>query len=106
MSSPQSCPRWRSCSAPICPLDTDWRLRKHLQSEPTCGLLLELAKPGGEATLRACLPAKVAEGAISVAAEVMAAHGPIRRACGRASRSGSKLRQFQAIRESQATEAA
>jgi hypothetical protein len=100
MTRPQDCARWNYCSAPICPLDSDWRLRRHLQGEPTCGLLLELAKPDGEATVRGGAPREVAEAAITLAEPIKAAHGHIRRACERASRSGSRLRQFQALKES------
>ena len=41
------CPRYRSCSAPICPLDLDWKHRKHLPPERVCLWLTELAKPNG-----------------------------------------------------------
>jgi hypothetical protein len=102
MTRPQDCSRWQSCSAPVCPLDPDWQLRKHIEYEPTCGLLLELAKPGAEATLGPVLSGEVLARVTEVAPAIMAAHGHIRRACERASRSGSRLRQFQALKDSQA----
>lgn len=89
---PQVCSRWDRCSAPICPLDPDWRLRKHLENEPVCGLLLELAKPAGEATLRACVRAEVAQAAITLAPTILGAVGMVRRACERSAKSGSRMR--------------
>jgi hypothetical protein len=95
---PPDCPRYQRCGAPVCPLDPDWRHRKHLDGESVCGLLLELAKDGGEATLRTCLPEEVAVVAITLAPAIRAAHGPVRRACEKAARSGSRLRNFAAQR--------
>ena len=39
------CPKFESCSAPICPLDQDWQLRKYLDGERVCYYLSEYAKP-------------------------------------------------------------
>ncbi len=47
----EDCPRFDRCSAPICPLDRDWRLRKHLSGEPICAYLREAAKQGGKLPL-------------------------------------------------------
>lgn len=102
---PQDCSRWERCSAPICPLDADWQLRSHLKNEAVCGLLLELAKDGGEATLRGCLPGEVVLAVTTLAPPILAAHGPIRRACQKAASSGSRLRQFQRLREARASQA-
>lgn len=90
--APTACPRWERCSAPICPLDADWRLRTHIENEPVCGLLLELAKDGGEATLRACVSGHVVDALVTLAPPIHAAHGPVRRACLRAAKAGSRLK--------------
>ncbi len=39
------CPRFEACSAPICPLDEDWKLRRMLKRERTCHYLREVSKP-------------------------------------------------------------
>ena len=44
----EDCPRFDRCSAPICPLDADWRHRAHLTGEPICVFLREAAKQGGK----------------------------------------------------------
>lgn len=86
------CPRFERCGAPICPLDPDWRKRTLIKGEPTCGLLLELSKPQGEANLHGCLPGDVVEVVVTTAPSVLARWAPIRRAFERASKQLSKLR--------------
>jgi hypothetical protein len=44
----QDCPKFSKCNAPICPLDSDWRLRRMLRDEPVCFYLLEHAKAGSK----------------------------------------------------------
>ena len=38
------CPKFESCSAPICPLDSKWQLRTHLNGERVCHYLTMLQK--------------------------------------------------------------
>ena len=38
------CPKFESCSAPICPLEEDWELRTHLNGERVCHYLTMLQK--------------------------------------------------------------
>ncbi len=38
------CPKYETCSAPICPLDKDWKLRALCNEDPTCFYLLESVK--------------------------------------------------------------
>jgi hypothetical protein len=42
---PEICPRFEACSAPICPLDNEWRKRRMLKRERTCHYLREVSKP-------------------------------------------------------------
>jgi hypothetical protein len=42
------CPRFEACSAPICPLDDDWKLRRMLKRERTCHYLREVSKSNWE----------------------------------------------------------
>ncbi len=42
--TPQKCPKYDTCSAPICPLDKDWKLRVLCIEDPTCFYLLESVK--------------------------------------------------------------
>ena len=43
----QDCPKWESCSAPICPLDAGWNKRVMHSDDPVCFYLAEAVKEGG-----------------------------------------------------------
>ena len=88
---PSLCPRYERCSAPICPMDPDWQRRTHLKGEAVCGLLLELSKTNGEATLRGVLRAEVADAVVTHAPDMLARYAPLRRASEKAATSGSRL---------------
>jgi hypothetical protein len=90
----KACPRYDKCSAPICPLDPDWRLRSHLPGEPVCRWLTELAKPGGERRLRGELSEATASAIVQIAPAILSHAGaPVRKVIKRASGTGSKLEQ-------------
>lgn len=57
------CPRFQRCSAPLCPLDPDWRIRSYHRDDPRCRYLCASARADGRA--------KVPEG-ILVACDAMA----------------------------------
>ena len=42
----EECPKFHHCSAPLCPLDSDWNKRKMLQGENLCHYLCEASKNG------------------------------------------------------------
>jgi hypothetical protein len=45
----KSCPKFNKCNAPICPLDKDWKKRKHISGDKCCTYLLETSKAGAKA---------------------------------------------------------
>jgi hypothetical protein len=45
MNNMIACSKFEKCSAPVCPLDSDWALRKHLDGERVCFYLSEYSKP-------------------------------------------------------------
>lgn len=90
--SPRKCPRFDSCSAPICPLDPGWRHRKLVGIEAACFWLREAVKDGGEAEIRAALPDDMARLVLDAVRPMSAAHAAIAYTLKRASRSGSKRR--------------
>lgn len=55
MNGAVRCPRFDSCSAPICPLDPHWPTAQHIQGERVCGLLTELVKAGGQSRVAGIL---------------------------------------------------
>ena len=91
--TPDHCPKFISCRAPICPFDPYWHIRKHFPGEPVCHWLLEAAKPGAEANFNGARRGEMFRDVSSVALSVAARHAPIRRALERAARYGSRLGQ-------------
>ena len=45
----ETCTKYKGCSAPICPLDPNWRKARHLKHERVCFYLCEAQKDGSEA---------------------------------------------------------
>jgi len=54
----KDCPKYDTCSAPICPLDPDWRLRAHNPEDRVCPYLLESVKADAAERLRGLLLAR------------------------------------------------
>jgi hypothetical protein len=85
--SPTDCPKFQSCSAPVCPLDPLWRSAVHFQGEKVCPYLLASHKVGaaeryaGDAVFQVCSDR---------CDEVTARHAAIRRAVAKAAQSGFK----------------
>lgn len=83
------CPKWESCSAPICPLIDSGT---HRGGERTCLWLRELAKPGGRRALRLSLPLELCRAVERAAPAILARHASLRIAVERSRKSPSKLR--------------
>lgn len=79
------CPKFNSCSAPICPLDADWQDRLHLDGERVCFYLTEYVKQTARPILKGLLAAELFE-AIEVGYhKIIAAHPRIKRQLERSS---------------------
>lgn len=52
------CPKFLRCSAPLCPLDPDWRKRRHVKGDHVCRWLTEWVKDGAWARLQGVLDTK------------------------------------------------
>ncbi len=88
--TPENCPKFSTCSAPICPLDSDFMKRVHRENERICIYLREAAKHGRRLPQTPSLPYEAANAHYLTIIENF---GPIRRALKRSARSGSKLNQ-------------
>ena len=86
-----SCPKWDGCSAPICPLDPDWKCRKHLDGEKACFYLIEFAKPTGKAILSKVLAGELYETLARVYVEVMSQPHPLKNQLKRAKKNPSRI---------------
>ena len=88
------CPRFGKCSAPICPLDPDWRHRVYRKGEPVCLYLLEFGKPHAKAQFQGSIGVSIYE-AIQTSIDAMShRYAPLCRALERAKQTGSRLVQF------------
>ena len=72
------CPKWESCSAPICPIDPNWGARRHRPGERICRWLLELAKSEGSTVLAGALSVETASTVAEVSPDIIARHSDIR----------------------------
>ena len=52
----EDCKKYDSCSAPICPLDPDYKLRVHLAADRVCLYLREYSKTVTRCDLRGAIP--------------------------------------------------
>jgi hypothetical protein len=85
------CPRFDRCSAPICPLDTDWKVRPYRKGEPICFYLLEYVKPNAKTQFQGSIEVRIYK-AIQTSVEAMShRYAPLCRALQRAKRTGSRL---------------
>ena len=84
------CPRFDKCSAPICPLDRDWRLRVYRKSEPICLYLREYVKPNAKTRFQGCIAIQIFEVIQEHLEALCHRYAPLHRALERAKRTGSK----------------
>lgn len=85
------CPHFDKCSAPICPLDPDWRLRTHLDGERVCFYLIEASKRGGRLPETPALPTEQRQAIVSLYPAIFSAYGVIRRRLRQTAKTGSRL---------------
>lgn len=96
--TPEDCPRYESCSAPVCPFDDRWRFRHYGRGEAVCGLMLEAVKPNGSATLRSVI-GDAAETILQAAPEMAHRFPFIAHRLNRAAAQGSRIRSARAARK-------
>jgi len=92
MTGPRNvCPKFDSCSAPICPLYPEWPRARHLPGERVCLWLRELVKEGGEARVANASSEEVAAAVAEVLPAIVASSSDIRSKLRHAARTGTKL---------------
>lgn len=85
------CPKFKSCSAPICPLDPDWGLRSHLDGDRVCYYLTELSKEAGRELLRGGLAAEHYQVTEVGYSKIIAAHPRINHQLQRSSKNATRF---------------
>ena len=95
MTMPE-CPRYVTCSAPICPLDPRWKHRKHLSEERVCLWLTELAKPDGLRIVSQEIGSDATQDIARLSPQITAKFSSIRHTVEKAAGSGSLILQRRA----------
>jgi hypothetical protein len=99
MLTPETCPKFNKCSANICPLDPDWRLRSHIQGEPICFYLREYVKEGGIARIRGYIPEEMFKKIELGVPEIKSQYVDISARLERSALSGSKIELLNKVKE-------
>jgi hypothetical protein len=106
MPSMPDCPKYKSCSAPVCPLDPAWARRLNNNEDPTCFYLCESVKDGSQALFQGAGLEELYEAIHSVTPAIVDRHPRIKNALERAKRTGSRMaRPFLISRKGQREEA-
>jgi hypothetical protein len=88
--SSRACPKFISCSAPVCPLEANWETQRHLPGERVCRWLREAVKDSGNRAVKHALPYECGETVVFVAAVLLHRRGELGNKLRRASKQGSK----------------
>ena len=86
-----TCPKFERCSAPICPLDRNWRKASHLQHERVCFYLCEAQKRGSEALFGGKGLGELYQLIVEATSEISFRWASIQRVLISASKTGSRM---------------
>ena len=67
----EECKKFESCSAPICALDPDYKIRVHMPEDRVCLYLREYAKKPTRANLRVSVPSDMYESLVTVSNDLL-----------------------------------
>jgi hypothetical protein len=94
-----NCPRWDSCSAPICPLEPDWRKHEMRLNEKLCHHLREYAKHPTRAILGGVLTARMVDLVVECYEEAIKSSGPLKRGLLRTANKNSITTRYSGIHQ-------
>jgi hypothetical protein len=89
--TPESCPKFLKCNAPICPLDAAWRKRVLLSEDPTCFYLTESVKNDAETIFQGAGLNELYAALVRVSQLITARHPRIHRALERSKLTGFRM---------------
>jgi len=96
--TPQDCPKWDKCSAPICPLDPLRFQRTMYPEDPVCIYLLETLKANAESNFKAVGLAWLRREILGTTDELESHFPSIRIRASRARETGSKMSAGRALK--------
>ena len=87
----RTCPKFQGCSAPICPLDADWRKRSNHSEDKTCFYLLEGVKDGAERHFHDAQQGELYQAIRQVTPAILSRHSRIKSKVESAATAGSRM---------------
>jgi hypothetical protein len=87
----RACPKFDTCNANVCPLDSDRNLRSHGAGDTVCMWLLEAVKPGSEQRFKARGLGETLVEVLRALPDICSRWNTIRHTVDRAKTSGSRL---------------
>ena len=87
----ETCPKFQGCSAPICPLDSNWRKVRHLKGERICFYLCEAQKYHAEAIFGGRGLKDLYQVMVEATPDISLRWGTIKKALAKAARTGSRM---------------
>jgi hypothetical protein len=87
-----TCPKFRACNAPICPLDPNRRNAKHLKGERVCFYLTESKKVGAEALFGGRGLEELYRSIVEATPDILIRWGGIRFALEEAAKTNSRMK--------------
>jgi hypothetical protein len=88
--SPHDCPKYKSCNAPICPLDPGCFNRIYLKGEPMCFYMMEAQKPKARCRLKGVMEGEIYRAICIVIEPLKCTYGPLRKRLQRAKHTPSR----------------
>jgi len=85
------CPKYETCSAPICPLNSHWRDTRHLPGERVCFYLCEAQKDGAGAIFDSVGRGYLYRLMVEATPEISNRWSTIKIALAKAAKSGSRM---------------
>ena len=86
------CPKFEGCSAPICPLDGNWKLRSHLDGDRVCHYLTEFSKKAFKPLSRGVPEGELQKAVAEAYSEIIARYTPLKKRLTRSSKNSSYLK--------------
>lgn len=90
-NSPNKCPKFRTCNAPICPLDLNWCKRINRSEDASCYYLIESSKSNAQANFEHGGLGNLYSKVLSVKPEISARYARLNYVMKRAAKSGSRM---------------
>ena len=87
---PFDCPKFEPCSAPICPLDVEWRERTYRKGEAVCHFMRMHAKNALQGQKAGSVPEEMVETVVTVFQEICDRYAPLKTSLERAALSRPK----------------